>query len=135
MAAAHRLHDISDQFWERLRPLLPGDGFKRGRPARDNRLFLNAVFWILRTGARPYQVRGRLWRDRPPDYGDWKNTPTIHCGFCRWRDGGVWKRLLDSVIDDPDLELLMIDASYIKVHLHGTGARGGNQAIVRTKGG
>ena len=104
MVAAHRRHDLSDQVWERLRPLLPGAGGKRGRPARDNRLFLNAVFWILRTGV--------LWRDR-----------------------GVWEQLLDTVIDDPDFEWLMIDASYIKVHPHGTGARGGNQAIGRTKGG
>ena len=36
-----------------------------GRPAQDNRRFINAVFWILRTGAP--------WRDLPPDYGDWKN--------------------------------------------------------------
>ena len=49
MAAAHRRHDISDQVWEGLRPLLPGAGGKKGRPAKDNRLFLNAVFWILRT--------------------------------------------------------------------------------------
>ena len=56
------------------------DGGKRGRPAKDNRLFLNAVFWILRTGAP--------WRDLPPDYGGWKNT---HRRFCRWRDRGVWE--------------------------------------------
>ena len=124
MTAAHRRHDIADQVWERLSPLLPGDGGKRGRPAKDNRLFLNAVFWILRTGAP--------WRDLPPDYGDWKNT---HRRFCRWWDRGVWEQLLDTVIDDPDFEWLMIDASYIKVHPHGTGARGGNQAIGRTKGG
>ena len=62
MVSAHRRHDLSDQVWERLRPLLPGDGGKRGRPAKDNRQFLNAVFWILRTGAP--------WRDLPPDYGD-----------------------------------------------------------------
>ena len=98
----------------------------------DNRRFLNAVFWILRTGAPPYQVRGRLWRDLPPDYGDWKNT---HRRFCRWRDRGVWAQLLETVIDDPDFEWLMIDASYIKVHPHGVGARGGNQAMSRTKGG
>ena len=109
MTAAHRRHDIADQVWERLRPFLPGDGGKRGRPARDNRLFLNAVFWILRTGAP--------WRDLPPDYGDWKNT---HRRFCRWRDRGVWEQLLDAVVDDPDFEWLMIDASYIKVHPHGT---------------
>ena len=124
MAQAHRRHDISGQVWGRLRPVLPEETGKRGRPAQDNRLFLNAVFWILRTGAP--------WRDLPPDYGDWKNT---HRRFCRWRDRGVWERLLDSVIDEPDFEWLMTDASYIKVHPHGAGARGGNQAMARTKGG
>ena len=67
-----------------------------------------------------------------PDYGDWKNT---HRRFCRWRDRGVWAKLLDAMIDDPDFEWLMIDASYIKTHPHSAGARGGNQAIARTKGG
>ena len=55
---AHRRHDISGQVWEILEPLLPGGKGKTGRPAYDNRLFLNAVFWILRTGAP--------WRDLPP---------------------------------------------------------------------
>jgi len=68
----------------------------------------------------------------PPDYGDWKNT---HRRFCRWRDKGIWERLLETLIDEPDYEWLMIDASHIKVHPHATGALGGNQAIGRTKGG
>ena len=97
---------------------------KRGRPAEDNRRFLNAVFWILRTGAP--------WRDLPPDYGDWKNT---HRRFCRWRDRGVWADLLDEVTEEPDLEWLMLDSTHIKLHPHGTGAVGGNQAMGRTKGG
>ena len=124
MTATHRRHDLSNQVWERLQPHLPGEAGKVGRPAQDNRHFLNAVFWILRTGAP--------WRDLPPDYGDWKNT---HRRFCRWRDRGVWAHLLDGVIDDPDFEWLMIDASYIKVHPHAAGARGGNQAMDRRKGG
>ena len=124
MTASHRRHDLSDRVWERLRPHLPGEAGKRGRPAQDNRRFLDAVFWVLRTGAP--------WRDLPPDYGGWKNT---HRRFCRWRDRGVWAQLLEMVIDDPDFEWLMIDASYIKVHPHGAGARGGNQAMDRTKGG
>ena len=85
-----------------------------GRPAFDNRRFINAVFWILRTGAP--------WRDLPADLGDWKNTQRR---FCRWRDKGVWEKLLDLVIDDPDYEWLMIDASHCKVHPHAAGARGG----------
>ena len=87
-------------------------------------MFLNAVFWILRTGAP--------WRDLPPDYGDWKNT---HRRFCRWRDRGVWEQLLDTVIDDLDFEWLMIDASYIKAHPRSAGPGGGNQAIARHKRG
>ena len=106
---AHRRHDISDRVWEILEPLLPGGKGKTGRPAQDNRRIINAVFWILRTGAP--------WRDLPPDFGDWKNT---HRRFCRWRDRGsgpscYWTKLLNEVIDEPDLEGLMIDASHIPI--------------------
>ena len=106
------------------RQIYEGAAGKVGRPALDNRLFLNAVFWILRTGAP--------WRALPPDYGDWKNTDRR---FSHWRDRGVWQRLLDEVIDDPDFEWLMIDSSHIKVHPHAAGGRGGNQEMARTKGG
>jgi len=37
---------------------------KLGRRAEDNRRFINAVFWILRTGTP--------WRDLPASYGGWK---------------------------------------------------------------
>ena len=60
---------------------------------------------------------------------------TLTAGFAAGGDRGVWERLFDSVIEDPDFEWLMIDASYIKAHPHSTGARGGSQAIARTKGG
>ena len=50
MTASHRRQDISDEVWELLQPHLPGGPGKKDRPARDNRLFLNAVFWNLRTG-------------------------------------------------------------------------------------
>ena len=63
---AHRRHDISDRAWANIEKLLPGSKGSVGRPSADNRLFINAVFWILRTGAP--------WRDLPPDLGDWKNT-------------------------------------------------------------
>ena len=83
MGAAHRRHDISDSTWELIEPHLIGGKGTWGGNARDNRLFINAVFWIMRTGAP--------WRDLPPDYGDWKNT---HRRFCRWRDKGIWEKLL-----------------------------------------
>ena len=120
----HRRHDISDRVWELLEPHLPGRKGTRGVTARDNRLFINAVFWIPRAGAP--------WRDLPPDYGDWKNT---HRRFCRWRDKGVWEQLLEILVNEPDYEWLIIDASHIKAHTHAAGARGGTQDMARTKGG
>ena len=124
MQLAHHRHDISDETWQLLEEHLPGRKGTWGGNARNNRQFINAVFWILRSGAP--------WRDLPPDYGDWKNT---HRRFCRWRDRGVWESLLELLVNEPDYEWLMIDGSHIKVHQHGTGAKGGNQAIGRTKGG
>ncbi len=121
--ALHR-HDISDHSWEIIAPHLPGKKGDWGGIAKDNRQFINAVVWVLRTGAP--------WRDLPPEFGDWKNT---HRRFCRWRDKGTWERLLAVVIDEPDFEWLMIDATHIKAHKHACGAKGGNEAIGRTKGG
>ena len=120
----HRRHDISDRIWELLEPHLPGRAGSWGGKAKDNRLFINAVFWILRTGAP--------WRDLPPDYGDWKNT---HRRFCRWRDKRIWEQLLEELVVEPDFEWLMIDASHVKVHPHASGAKGGNQGMSRTRGG
>jgi len=92
--------------------------------ARDTRKFIIAVIWILRTGAS--------WRDLPPEYGDWKNP---HRRFCRWRDKRICGRILESLIDKPDFEWLIIDDSHIKVHPHATGTVSGNQDMNRTKGG
>ncbi|OKO96210.1 transposase [Xenorhabdus eapokensis] len=121
---AHRRHDISDRAWSLLEPHLPGRKGAWGRVAEDNRRFINGVFWILRTGAP--------WRDLHTDYGDWKNT---HRRFCRWRDKGIWEKLLEQLVNDPDFEWLMIDASHIKVHPDAAGAKGGNQDMGLTKGG
>jgi transposase len=104
--------------------LLPGMKGKVGRHDRDNRQFINAAFWILRTGVP--------WKELPPDLGDWKNT---HRRFSRWRDRGIWEKFVDSLCGEPDLEWVMVDSTHIKVHQHGTGVRGGNQSMVRTKGG
>jgi transposase len=82
------------------------------------------VFWVLRTGAP--------WRDLPPDYGHWSNT---HRRFIRWRNKGVWEKLLEILIEEPDYEWLTTDVSHCKLHPHGGGAKEGNQKVSRTKGG
>ena len=124
MEASYHRHDIDDRAWSIIGPLLPGQRGQWGGVAEDNRRFINAVFWVLRTGSP--------WRDLPPDYGDWKNT---NRRFCRWRDKGVWERVLEGLIDDPDFEWLMIDASHVKLHHDATGARGGTEGAGWTKGG
>jgi transposase len=121
---SYQRHDMTDRMWEILEPLLPGKAGSHGGVAKDNRGFVNGVFWIMRTGAP--------WRDLPSCYGGWKNT---HRRFCRWRDKGIWEELQLKVQDAPDFEWLMIDSSHIKVHPHAAGAEGGNQDMSRTKGG
>ena len=62
---------------------------------------------------------GAPWRDWLPDLGGWNN---MHRCFIRWRDAGILEKLLEILIDDPDYEGLMIDASHCKVHPHAAGA-------------
>ena len=124
MENSYRRHDMSDAMWEILKPYTIGNKGTWGGNAKDTRQFLNGVFWILRTGAP--------WRDLPPEYGKWN---TVQRRFCRWRDKGIWEKMLEAVIQEPDFEWLMIDASHIKVHPHASGAPGGNQDMARTKGG
>ncbi len=121
---AYRRHDLRDEIWNKIEPILPGRAGAWGRVAKDNRQFVNAVLWIARTGAP--------WRDLPPDYGDWSRT---HRRFIRWRDKGIWAKIFALFVQHPDLEWLMIDASHVKVHIHAAGAHGGNQDMGRTKGG
>ena len=123
-AAAYQRQDVSDEIWAKLAPLLPGQQGQWGRVAKDNRTFLNAVFWILRTGAP--------WRDLPPSYGNWNSVAKR---FRRWVKQGVWEKLLEILIDDKAFEWLIIDASHVKVHKHGCGAVGGTQDAGPTKGG
>ena len=89
MKSEHHRYDISDLAWELLKDYLPRQKGKRGGQACDNRQFINAVIWILRTGAP--------WWDLPPDYGDWKNT---HLRFCRWRCKYV-KTFIPSILEIP----------------------------------
>ena len=94
-------HDISDAVWVLLEPILPGQRGQWGGIAEDNRRFINGVFWIIRTGAP--------WRDLPADYGKWG---TVHQRFIRWRRNGIWEKILEVLIQDPDYEWLMIDAGH-----------------------
>jgi len=118
-------HDLTGPQWAMLEPIiLKIIGAWGGSNAGDNRIFVNGSFWILRTGAP--------WRDLPPQYGKFGS---VHKRFKRWCDKRIWERILEEIIDDPDFEWLIIDATFSKAHPHSAGAVGGNQDMSRTKGG
>lgn len=107
-------YELSDEQWKQLAPLLPGKVGDPGRSGKDNRLFVNAVLWVLRSGAR--------WEDLPERYGKYKS---VHKRFTRWAKAGVWERVFDSLTADPDSQYLMLDTTLVRVHQQAAGGKGG----------
>jgi transposase len=105
---------LSEEQWARVAPLLPGKPGDPGRSGADNRLFLEAVPWVARVGAP--------WRDLPGTFGCWN---TVFRRFRRWARRGVFERLFQALSGDPDFEYALIDGAIVRVHQHGTGAKGG----------
>ncbi len=105
---------LSDAQWERVAPLLPGKPGDPGRSAENNRLFLEAVLWMARTGTP--------WRDLHERFGKWNS---VFRRFRRWATKGVFESLFKSLSDDPDFEYAIVDGTIVRVHQHGAGARGG----------
>ena len=106
-----RRFELADEQWQRVEGLLPGQPGSPGRSADNNRLFLDAVLWIVRTGAP--------WRDLPERFGEWNS---VFQRFNRWAKRGVWQRVFDA-LQEPDLEWVMLDATIIRAHVHAAGAR------------
>lgn len=108
-----RRHEIKDEDFERIKDMLPGQPGDPGVTAKDNRLFINAVLWIAKTGAP--------WRDLPERFGPWGS---VWKRFDRWAKKGVWKRVFEE-LQDPDLEWLIIDSTVVRAHQHAAGKKGG----------
>lgn len=107
-------YELSAVQWERIAPMLPGKASDPGRTAADNRLFVNAVLWVLRSGAR--------WSEIPERYGKHKS---VHKRFTRWARAGVWERLFEALSRDRDNEYLMIDSAIVRAHAQAaTGQKG-----------
>ena len=105
---------VSDMLWRRLEPRLSGKISDAGATAKDNRLFLEAVLWRVRTGSP--------WRDLPPAFGRW-NSPFRQ--FRRQTKAGIFESLFKDMSNDPDLEYALIDGTIVQVHQKATGAKGG----------
>ena len=107
-------YELSDSQWERICALLPGKAGDPGRTGKDNRLFVNAVLWVLRSGAR--------WSDLPERYGKWKS---VHTRFARWAKSGVWESVFEALVRDRRNEYLMLDTTLIRAHQQAATGKGG----------
>ena len=107
-------YTLSDAQWADIEPLCPGKKADPGKTAKDNRLFLEAVLWIVRTGSP--------WRDLPQEFGNWNS---VYRRYRRWVQLDVFKNIFTHLNTDADYEYTMIDGIIVKTDRHGQGAKGG----------
>jgi transposase len=112
-----RRHAMTDEQWALIKGLLP----TRGRRAK-NRLFVDAVFWMAKTGAP--------WRDLPERFGPWNS---VFRRFSRWSKSGVWARVSKALGGEPDLDELILDSTIVRAHVHAAGAKKMSPAARRHK--
>lgn len=103
---------LRNEPWRRIAAMLPGKVTDRGRTAADNRLFVEAVLWIARTGAP--------WRDLPEEFGPWNS---VYVRFARWSNSGVWHRVFAELAKDADFKEVFLDSTIVRAHQHAAGAR------------
>jgi transposase len=119
-----RLVRLTNAQWVRVQPLLPPASKKGGRPRKPDRPVVEAMLWILRTGAP--------WRDLPSAYGPWES---VYTRFSRWSAKGVYALLVEALSRERDGEGYLIDATIVRAHQDASGAakEGGprNRAFAR----
>jgi transposase len=124
-----RRHELTDEEWARLQPFLPPQKPPVGRPGHDLRRIVNGILWIDRTGAP--------WRDLPERYGP---VGTVSSRFYRWRQAGVWDRVLAALqeqadqVGELDWTTHYVDGSVIRAHQHAAGAKKGALQPTRRSG-
>ena len=106
-----RRYGLGDDAWERIEGMLPGRAGSEGRPAKDNRLFVEAVLYRYRAGIP--------WRDLPERFGDFR---VVHTRWSRWAKRGIWKRVLALLAAEAGHEYAMIDSTVVRAHPHSAGA-------------
>ena len=102
---------LSDDQYELIAPWLPGKATDPGRTATDNRLFVEAVLWIARTGSP--------WRDLPAEFGAWNS---VYKRFARWSSAQIWHTLFAELSRATDFEEAFIDSTIVRAHQHAAGA-------------
>lgn len=108
---------LNNDQWAIIEPFTLGKKSDAGQTGRDPRLFMEAVLWIVRTGAQ--------WRELPGEFGKWNS---VFKRFRRWVQADVFYRMFKALSADADFEYVMIDGTIVKVHRSGQGAKGGLSA-------
>lgn len=112
----HR-HELTDEQWLLVDPLIPRSTATTGRPGKDRRLMLNGIFWILAAGAP--------WRDLPDRFGPFQS---VHRYFCNWRKAGVFAAIIEALqvkLDNQgliDWELWCVDGASVRAARAAAGA-------------
>jgi len=103
---------FTDARWALIASHLPGKEGDPGCHGRDNRLFIEAVFWIVRTGSS--------WRSLPPHFGKWY---TNYTRFNRWKQKRVWPGVLDALKADDACEYFYEDGAILHAPCAGSSRR------------
>ena len=107
-------YELTESQWGRTEGFLPGRLGSVGVTARDNRVFVNGVLWVLRSGAH--------WKHMPAEYGNWKSA---HKRFTRWAKGGIWERIFNVLLADRKNTWIMIDSTIVRAHQQAICGKGG----------
>jgi len=121
-----RRHELTDEQWTAIKDRLPGKKGDPGVTAKDNRLFVNAILFVAKTGVP--------WRDLPERFGHWHR---VFQRYNRWCKTKVFTRIFET-LRDPDLEVLMLDSTVIRAHQHSAGQKNSTpeqEQLGRSRGG
>lgn len=102
---------LRDEQWKRIEPLMQGKDGDRGRSGANNRLFIEAVLWLARTGSP--------WRDLPAEFGPWNS---VYVRFARWSDKNVWQNIFQVLREDANFDEVYLDSTIVRAHQHAAGA-------------
>ena len=111
MGSARDVDALTDQQWARIAPLMPGGCRGKRGPRTNNRLFMDALLWMARSGGR--------WRDLPDRFGDYR---TVKRRYYDWVERDVLAGIFRALSAEVDLKWISVDATIIRAHQHAAGA-------------
>ena len=110
-----RRYEMKDYEWSRINRYFPEkEAGSPGRPPKPNRLIVNGIVWIARSGAP--------WRDLPERFGPWE---TVYSRFRELVDSGILFQIFKDLKIDADMQDISLDSTSVKAHQHAAGAKKG----------